>query len=51
MKLLNRFLLFAILTIASVSCKKKLTDLVPKDQIQAEKAISTMNDLTSAVPK
>jgi starch-binding outer membrane protein, SusD/RagB family len=31
------------------SCEKKLTDLQPIDQIPGEKAISSMNDLTTAV--
>ena len=49
MKLFNKFLLSVCFMIALVSCEKKLTDLQPIDQIPAEKAISTMNDLTSAV--
>jgi starch-binding outer membrane protein, SusD/RagB family len=49
MKLLNKFLLSVCFILALVSCEKKLTDLEPIDQIPAEKAIATMNDLTSAV--
>lgn len=49
MKLFNKFLLSVCFMVAFVSCEKKLTDLQPIDQIPAEKAISTMNDLTSAV--
>ena len=49
MKLFNKILLSVCLIVALVSCEKKLTDLQPIDQIPAEKAISTMNDLTSAV--
>lgn len=49
MKLFNKCLLSVCFMIALVSCEKKLTDLQPIDQIPGEKAISTMNDLTSAV--
>ena len=49
MKLFNKFLLTVCFILALVSCEKKLTDLQPIDQIPAEKAISSMNDLTSAV--
>ena len=49
MKLFNKFLLSVCFMVAFVSCEKKLTDLQPIDQIPAEKAISSMNDLTSAV--
>jgi len=49
MKLFNKFLLSVCFVLALVSCEKKLTDLQPIDQIPGEKAIKTMNDLTSAV--
>jgi starch-binding outer membrane protein, SusD/RagB family len=49
MKFFNKFLLSVCFILALVSCEKKLTDLEPIDQIPAEKAISSMNDLTSAV--
>jgi starch-binding outer membrane protein, SusD/RagB family len=49
MKLINKGLFVFLLSLVFISCEKKLTDLDPIDQIPAEKAIITMNDLTSAV--
>jgi hypothetical protein len=49
MKLINKSLLIFLLSLAFISCEKKITDLDPIDQIPAEKAIITMNDLASAV--
>lgn len=49
MKFSFKFLLIIMTILSLFSCEKKLTDLQPIDQIPAEKAISTMNDLSSAV--
>jgi starch-binding outer membrane protein, SusD/RagB family len=49
MKFSFKFLLIIMTILSLFSCEKKLTDLQPIDQIPAEKAISTMNDLASAV--
>ncbi len=49
MKLFIKLLFVFFLMLSLASCEKKLTDLQPIDQIPGEKAIASMNDLTSAV--
>jgi starch-binding outer membrane protein, SusD/RagB family len=49
MKYTFKICLIVMMALSLLSCEKKLTDLQPIDQIPGEKAISTMNDLTSAV--
>lgn len=50
MKRLNKIFIFLLLFITfGTSCKKQLTDLQPIDQIPAERAILTMNDVVSAM--
>jgi starch-binding outer membrane protein, SusD/RagB family len=49
MKHILKIFMVIMTSVAFLSCEKKLTDLQPIDQIPGEKAILTMNDLTSAV--
>ncbi|MFN0082133.1 MAG: RagB/SusD family nutrient uptake outer membrane protein [Ferruginibacter sp.] len=49
MKLFKKIIWAFVFMATLNSCEKNLTDLQPLDQIPAERAISTMNDLTAAV--
>src|SRR5687768_13135584 len=49
MKMINKILCVFCFLAVMTSCEKDITDLQPIDQIPAEKAIRTMNDLTQAV--
>lgn len=49
MKYLHSSALLLLLSLVFISCEKNLTDLQPIDQIPAEKAITNMNDLGTAV--
>jgi hypothetical protein len=49
MKFINKMMLAFMALVALASCEKKTIDLTPIDVVPAEKAITTMNDLTAAV--
>ncbi len=49
MKRISKSLIVLALLFSLGSCEKKITDLQPIDQIPAETAISTMNDVVSAL--
>lgn len=49
MKNINKWLAAFAITSVMTACEKQLTDLQPIDQIPAQNAISTLNDVNSAI--